>query len=262
MQDADGGIGNQSDTVRFIRDPLGDCANRRSLGSSSVRSVAGVDCVEEDFNRDKTARATGFLESSSEISQLQKSYKEDHENKEPTAAGQLSPPRTPGGDADLTIASLDYYVNSPDMQFPDVQPHQVPSPDVTGRLWQAYFEFVHPMFPIIEMSSFNSEYQHFITTSAARPEKNKNRLAILNLILAIAAVKSHPVDHNWQLCEDDHLNFYVQARKFNAKIPRKRHPDLEQIQIDGLTGFYLFATGQINWYDTKLDVLYQGLNLY
>lgn len=265
MQDADCGLGGQSDTSMFSRGRQllsGDCAQRRSSASPSARSVDEADCVEEDFNRDETARATGFVGSSSEISWLQKLHKEvDGKNTEPTAVGQSSPPLTPGKDVDSTIASLNYYADSPDMQLPDhVQPHEIPSRDVADRLFKAYFMSVHATFPIVGMSTFNSQYQLFFSKPTVKP--GNKWLAILNLIFAIAAVYSHLVRANWESSSDDHVTFFARARVLSMKMkdPLMDHPDLQQLQIEGLTGFYLLATGQINRYFSKPDVLYHGKN--
>lgn len=211
--------------------------------------------MEEDFNRDESARATGFIGKSSEISWLQRlcrevngeAAKKSDTRTELAETGQSSPPLTPGRDGqnDALIASLNYYADNMDMGLPEqVDSHEIPPREVANRLFGAYLTSVHPSFPIIGMSTFISQYQLFFSQPSVKP--GNKWLAILNLIFATAAVYSHLVHAEWEANEDDHVVYFSRARVLSMKDPLFDHPDLQQLQVEGLTCFYLLATGQIN----------------
>jgi hypothetical protein len=209
--------------------------------------------VEEDFNRDESARATGFIGKGSEVSWLQRLRKEicgdPCRNLESSGdlaeTGPSSPPLTPGGEGDAMIASMNYYSDHMAVSLQDhVQSHDIPSREVADRLFRAYFRSVHPSFPIIGMSTFISQYQLFFREPAVKP--GNKWLAILNLIFAIAAVYSHLICADWEAAADDHEIYFSRARALTMRDPLFDHPDLQQLQIEGLTCFYLLATGQVN----------------
>ncbi|KAL1963610.1 hypothetical protein VTN77DRAFT_8055 [Rasamsonia byssochlamydoides] len=253
------GLGCQSDITSAIsrgRELLcGESAERRTSRSPSTGSLGETDRVEEDFNRDESARATGFIGKSSEISWLQRLCKEvngesvrkSDARSEFAETGQSSPPLTPGRDGqnEALIASLNYYADNMDMALPEqVDSHEIPPREVANRLFGVYLTSVHPSFPIIGMSTFVSQYQLFFSQPSVKP--GNKWLAILNLIFAIAAVYSHLVHAEWEANENDHTVYFSRARVLSMKDPLFDHPDLQQLQVEGLTSFYLLATGQIN----------------
>jgi hypothetical protein len=140
----------------------------------------GVDHTEEDFNRDETARATGFIGRSSEISWLQKLSKEvnneceewpdeDDDNRLPSPT--LTP--LPEKPSDPLVASFSYYIDDLDVPKKEqVDASGVPSRDTATKLLNAYLTSVHPSFPIIGISTFISQFQVFFSQPSLKPGKS------------------------------------------------------------------------------------------
>jgi hypothetical protein len=198
--------------------------------------------VQEDFNRDDSTRATGYIGKSSEVSWLQKLRKRISEDIPDIK--QSSPP-TPEANDDNLVTSNNFYEDNKNVDFiKDVQSHGMPRQKVAELLLRAYFKSVHPSFPIIGMSTFISQYQLFFSQPTVKP--GNKWLAILNLIFAIATVYAHLISADWRSDLEDHSVYFSRARALSLQDTLLDHPDLQQLQIEGLTSFYLLATGQIN----------------
>ncbi|KAH8699062.1 fungal-specific transcription factor domain-containing protein [Talaromyces proteolyticus] len=215
----------------------------RKSRSPSPLSLAGTDRVEEDFNRDDSSRATGYIGNSSEVSWLQNLRKKVNGDSQET--GQSSPPATPGAKDDTLVSSSNFYEDTSDVVITeDVQSHAMPGQKIAELLLRAYFKSVHPSFPIIGMSTFISQYQLFFSHPNIKP--GNKWLAILNLIFGIAAVYAHLISADWKSDLEDHSIYFSRARALSMPDSFLDHPDLQQLQIGGLTSFYLLTTGQIN----------------
>lgn len=225
--------------------------------SSSSPGVLGrVDHTEEDFNRDETARATGFVGRSSEIAWLQKLGKEINteyeewliaKSREGDASGLPSPTPTPLVDKQVEplVASSTYFAD--DLEVPQrdqVDAFEVPTRDIASKLLNAYLTSVHPSFPIIGISTFLSQFQVFFNQPSLKP--GSKWLAILNLVFAIASKYGQLTDAEWVEGEDDHEIYFSRARNLCLENQFLQHPDLQQLQIEGLASFYLTASGHIN----------------
>lgn len=221
----------------------GDGSQRRSQ-SPSARSFAGTDGVEEDFNKDSTSRATGYIGNSSEMCWLQKLRKKV--NGDVPETGQSSPPPTPpGNDDDGLIASINFYADNKDFDLTeDVQAAAMPPKETATQLLRAYLRSIHPSFPIIGKSTFQSQYNLFFSQPGVKP--GNKWLAILNLIFATSAVYARLIGADWKLELEHHSVYFKRARILSMRDILFDHPDLQQLQIEGLTSFYLLATGQIN----------------
>ena len=226
--------------------------------SSSVAPLDLVEHTEEDFNRDETARATGFIGKSSEIFWLQKLNKEVSNECETWSAnmsvtgddnGLPSPTLTPRPEApgDSCVASSNYYLD--DLEIPnsdEADAYEVPSRETAAKLLNAYLASVHPSFPIIGISTFVSQFQFFFSQPSLKP--GNKWLAILNLIFAIAAKYGKLTEAEWQEGEDSHLLYFSRARTLGLEDQTLHHPDLQQLQVDGLACFYMITSGHINRY--------------
>lgn len=215
-----------------------------------------IDHTEEDFNRDEAARATGFIGKASEINWLQKLSKEVNNECEVWSAsmsnsgddnGLPSPTLTPRPDnpSDPLMASANYYLD--DMDIPSVNkvdPYEVPSKEVATKLLNAYLASVHPSFPIIGISTFVSQFQVFFSQPSLRP--GNRWLAILNLIFAIAAKYAHLTEAEWKEDDNDHYVYFSRAKTLSLEDQLLHHPDLQQLQVEGLACFYMVASGHIN----------------
>lgn len=239
-----------------------------------------IDHTEEDFNRDEAARATGFIGKASEINWLQKLSKEVNNECEVWSAsmsnsgddnGLPSPTLTPRPDNpnDPLMASANYYLD--DMDIPSVNkvdPYEVPSKEVATKLLNAYLASVHPSFPIIGISTFVSQFQVFFSQPSLRP--GNRWLAILNLIFAIAAKYAHLTDAEWKEDDNDHYVYFSRAKTLSLEDQLLHHPDLQQLQVEGLACFYMVASGHINRFVSPspikcssylLDIFSQGMEV-
>ncbi|KAJ5523927.1 hypothetical protein N7494_010577 [Penicillium frequentans] len=223
---------------------------------SSTAPLDLVDHTEEDFNRDETARATGFIGKSSEINWLQKLSKEVNSECEAWSAsmsssgddnGLPSPTLTPRPDnpVDVLMASANFYLDDMDIPGKDqVDSHAVPSRETSTKLLNAYLSSVHPSFPIIGVSTFVSQFQVFFSQPTLKP--GDKWLAILNLIFAAAAKYGQLTNADWKEGEDDHELYFARARALSLEGQLLHHPDLQQLQVEGLACFYMISSGHIN----------------
>jgi hypothetical protein len=222
--------------------------------TSSVGSLSAMDRADEDFDRSEDTRTTGFLGKSSEITWMQKLEVEvgrqgyPHNVLEPCVFKVPNVPVIP--QQDQSIFSMSYHLD--DLKIQDkgtVDPFELPDRATANQLLDAYLVSVHPSFPILEKQSLIS--QHGLVFNSNEPfEPSKKLLAILNMVFAIAAKYSHLTLADWAADIRDHLVYFTRARILSMDgAALFSHPDMQQIQVEGLISFYLIATGQINRYD-------------
>jgi hypothetical protein len=224
--------------------------------ASSVSPLHSGDQTEEDFNRDEIARATGFIGKSSEITWLQRLSKEVNNECEAWPAtlhntdevnGLSSPIVTPRPESpsDPWVVFSNYYVD--DTDIPTANPgdtYAIPSREPATKLLNLYLTSVHPSFPIIGISTFVSQFQAFFSQPALKP--GNKWLAILNMIFAIASKYGQLTIAEWLEEDDDHKMYFSRARALSLEDQILHHPDLQQLQVEGLTSFYLTGAGHIN----------------
>jgi hypothetical protein len=212
---------------------------------SSIGSLEAIDRVEEDLNRDANTRATGYLGKNSEISWMQR-VQQEAEQRALGKPGRLSPTKTDQNpDGDFTLHTVNYHLDDMDISAPGpVQTYYMPPRQLADQLFENYLNTVHPFFPIVNRPLFWSQYQTFYD-SAARP--GDKWLAILNMIFAISAKHAHLMDAPWRGDPHDHLVYLTRARilSMNGDVLFS-HPDLQQVQVEGLIAFYLLSSDQIN----------------
>lgn len=222
-----------------------------------------VDHAEEDFNRDESARATGFVGRSSEITWLQKLNKEVYSEDDvwPPSLSKAgdenalpSPTMTPrpADSSEPCIASTNYYLDDLDVPATEqVDAYGVPSRETATKLLNAYLSSVHPSFPIIGISTFVSQFQVFFSQPSVKP--GNKWLAILNLIFATASKYGQLTNADWKEGEYDHQIYFSRARALSMDGQLLHHPDLQQLQVEGLACFYMIASGHINRYVDRSD---------
>jgi hypothetical protein len=149
---------------------------------------------------------------------------------------------------DFSVTSMSYHLDDFGISVPEtVEQYEIPPREIADQLFDAYLFSVHPSFPIIGKTTFTSQYQLFFDKPSKRP--GNKWLAILNMIFAIAAKYSHLIQATWKREERDHLVYFTRARKLGMNGEALfSHPDLQQVQVEGLVAFYLLASGQINRY--------------
>jgi len=215
---------------------------------SSIGSLGAIDRVDEDHNRSEYTRATGYMGKASEITWMQRLQREAEQR----AHGKCG---TLEGDDDETkdkfsLSALNYHLDDLSISVPEpIRKYHMPPRHLADRLFDDYLKTVHPFFPIISKPLFCAQYQTFFDSSA-RPNTVRpgdKWLAILNVIFAIAAKHAHLMNSPWRGNEDDHLIYLARARllSMNSEV-LFAHPDLQQVQVEGLIAFYLLASDQIN----------------
>lgn len=150
----------------------------------------------------------------------------------------------------FSLHALNYHLDDLEISVAEpVQLYSMPSRHLAHRLFDDYLKTVHPFFPIISKPLFRAQFQTFFDSSgrysAARP--SNKWLAILNTIFAIAAKHAHLIHAPWRGNENDHLVYLARARRLsmNGEVLFS-HPDLQQVQVEGLIAFYLMTSDQIN----------------
>ena len=197
--------------------------------------------VEEDFNRCEGSRATGFVGKCSPINWMQELEKDFEQRLRPQSAS--------GGIQELEnnvpLHAVNYHLDDLTILPPGpVDAHAMPPPELADQLFESYLTTVHPSFPIINRTLFRAQYRTFFDNGARPCDK---WLAILNLIFAIGAHYAHLVHAPWRGDPGDHLVYLTRARVLSINSDDLFcHPDLQQVQVEGLTAFYLLSTHQIN----------------
>ncbi|KAJ5104025.1 hypothetical protein N7532_004554 [Penicillium argentinense] len=228
-QDDEGGDGGDADELS---------------SSSSIGSLEAIDRVEEDLNRTEDSRATGFMGKNSEITWMQRLQREA-EHRAQGLVGSLEPGQSKRQDDDLTLHAVSYHLDDMEISVPGpVELYAMPPRELADQLFDDYLRTVHPFFPIINRPLFTAQYRSFFD-SAARP--GDKWLAILNMIFAIGAKHAQLIESPWKGNEKDHLTYLTRARilSMNGDVLFS-HPDLQQVQVEGLIAFYLLASDQIN----------------
>lgn len=218
---------------------------------SSIGSLDAIDRVDEDHNRSEHTRATGYMGKSSEITWMQRLQREAEQR----ARGKCGTLESEGDEDDETkdkfsLSALNYHLDDLSISVAEpIQKYTMPPRHLADRLFDDYLKTVHPFFPIISKTLFCAQYQTFFDNSArsnsVRP--GDKWLAILNVIFAIAAKHAHLMNSPWRGNQNDHLMYLARARLLSMNSEALfAHPDLQQVQVEGLIAFYLLASDQIN----------------
>ncbi|KAJ5211775.1 uncharacterized protein N7498_003421 [Penicillium cinerascens] len=211
---------------------------------SSIGSLEAIDRVEEDLNRTEKSRATGFMGKNSEVTWMQRLQREA-EHRSRGLPGSLEPGQSKRQDDDLALHAVNYHLDDMDISVPGpVELYGMPPREHADQLFDDYLRTVHPFFPIINRPLFRAQYKTFFESNAQPGDK---WLAILNMIFAIGAKHAHLIEAPWAGDEKDHLMYLTRARilSMNGDVLFS-HPDLQQVQVEGLVAFYLLSSDQIN----------------
>lgn len=220
--------------------------NDEPSSPSSIGSLEAIDRVEEDHNRSENTRATGYMGKNSELTWMQRLQREADQRAQ-GFPGSLEPGVDRKADEQLSLHAVNYHLDDMDISVPGpVQLYAMPSREIADHLFDCYLTTVHPFYPIINRPLFQAQYRTFFESTARPGDK---WLAILNMIFAIGAKHSQLISAPWRAGEDDkdHLMYLTRARilSMNGDVLFS-HPDLQQVQVEGLIAFYLLASDQIN----------------
>lgn len=235
------------------------------VGTAVASSLGAIDYIDEDYNRDEKVQALGFVGEHSEIAWLYRLKRElDKDNLTATTPDSVS--LKDSWDR-YSVASVNFFLDDSQILVIDgVDLMQRPPQAVADRLVDRYFQIIHPTFPIIGKVTFWGQYRSFYSSPFVRP--GKRWMAILNLIFALAAKYSElaQVRAN-DTMQEDHVVYFSRAWKLSmSDVALLDHPNLQQVQVEGLTSFYLLSVGQINrsWRICGISVrsaVTMGLNL-
>ena len=207
--------------------------------------------MDEDLNRSSHARATGYMGKNSEVTWLQRLGREaDHRARNLPGPAELQP------DRNFALHSVNYHLDDLDITPPGpVHLYWAPPRHLADKLFENYLGTVYPVFPIISRPLFSAQFRNFFDNSARPGDK---WLAILNLIFAISSYHAHLMLAPWRGDERDHSIYLARAQALSMNSDSIfTHPDLQQVQVEALTAFYLLSTDQINRY-AYISQVFQG----
>lgn len=140
---------------------------------------------------------------------------------------------------------LNYHLDDFDIGISEpVQMYWVPPRHLADTLYNTYLRVTHPYLPIISRPLFSNQYKNFFDNSAIPGDK---WLGILNMVFAIAASYAQKMGLEQHGDPQDHLVYLTRARILSMNGDDVlRHPDLQQVQVEGLISFYLLSTHQIH----------------
>ncbi|KAJ5644225.1 transcriptional regulator family: Fungal Specific TF [Penicillium longicatenatum] len=210
---------------------------------SSIGSLEEIDRVEEDLNRNKISRATGFMGKSSEVTWMQRLQREAKRHVQGSSSslehgqGKLQ--------NDLALHTVNYHLDEMGISIPEpMEIYAIPPRQLADRLLDEYLRTVHPSFPIIRQTLFTAQYRTFFDSNEHPGDK---WLAILNMIFAIGAQHASLIRASWRGADGDHVTYLARARILSMSGHELfNHPDFQQVQVEGLIAFYLLSSGQIN----------------
>ncbi|KAJ6002365.1 transcriptional regulator family: Fungal Specific TF [Penicillium sp. IBT 35674x] len=242
LQDSDSGYVSNDFNGDKVREGPAETSQEAGYepasSDSSLGSLNALDEVEYDVNLTKESRATGYIGKSSEITWMQRLQQEILQctntfDKDYTAGNYLGP-----HEINYHLDDFDIGVSEP------VQMYWVPPRSLADRLLDTYLHVAHPYIPILNRPLFCSQYERFFD----RPNLPGDKwMAILNIVFAIAATYAHTAELNWRGDPKDHLLYLTRARMLSMGGDEVfRHPDLQQVQVEGLMAFYLLSTDQIH----------------
>lgn len=208
-------------------------------GSTHVQvRTFGIEYIQEDFHKDKGLQAIGFMGGPSEMSWINELY-------------QVLEKDTPFLDTEVSnksqsLTSVCYFLDDEELVLDHtIDPYGRPPRHIADMLLDCYFFTVHPSFPIIAKIPFMQQYEMFYTGSDLQP--TKRWLTILNLVFALAAKFAQLVSKPWVLEANSPMVYFTRARKLSfTENQLLEHPNLQQVQVEGLTAFFLMAIGHIN----------------
>lgn len=202
-----------------------------------------LDYIEKDFTRDWRTQATGFLGDHSAISWLFRLRDQLELNRKSFATESEIPGRQR---SHKPRPSMNYSADDIDIPVHGrVDTMILPPREVADKLATIYFRVVHPFFPIISKVLFYNQLRSLYKNKDSAPGNRWQ--AILNLVFAMASkckCLTHPDKH------DVHYNdteYFCRAWRLTmSDFTLSGHPDLQQVQVEGLLSLYLASIGQLN----------------
>ncbi|RDH26850.1 fungal-specific transcription factor domain-domain-containing protein [Aspergillus welwitschiae] len=213
------------------------------LSATEDDTVYAIECVQEDLHSSKTLQPIGFIGGPSELSWIQDLNQEVE--KYTISSEGISPKEVPTNDSEV-LSRVSYFLDDQELAiYGNIDLQTQPPQGVAERLLCLYFQTVHLSFPIISKLSFTQQVGRYYANPNLRPPNKW--LAILNLVFAAAAKFAHLVPQHLMQSMDSPTEYFSRAQQLaTAENPLTEHPNLQQVQIEGLTAFLCMVFGHIN----------------
>ena len=206
--------------------------------TSTSNPVWYTDSIEEDFHSDQKLQPIGFVGGHSEIAWI-RGLRKDLEVNTPWAEEPVSAKNS------SRLRSVCYFLDDQRITINDDQPDYQPSAAIANKLLDVYFQVVHATFPIIGKQPFMQQCKVYYSQNRVQP--SNKWLAILNLVFAMAARHARLTGQPWAPDLYTPEYFFLRAVRLSLKKTLLfDHPDLQQVQIEGLTSFFLMSLSHIN----------------
>lgn len=224
-------------------DMKGTVTDRGQSQTIGDGAVYAIECVQEDLHSSKTLQPIGFIGGPSELSWIQDLNQEVE--KYTISSDGISPNEVPTNDSEV-LSRVSYFLDDQELAiYGNIDLQIQPPQGVAERLLCLYFQTVHLSFPIISKLSFTQQVGRYYANPNLRPPKKW--LAILNLVFAAAAKFAHLVPQHLMQSMDSPTEYFFRAQQLaTAENPLIEHPNLQQVQIEGLTAFLCMVLGHIN----------------
>jgi hypothetical protein len=198
---------------------------------------ATKDFTDEDFNSSQHMQATGIIGAHSATAWLLELKRNLAREASP---GTSDKPRLP------SISAVNYFQGEANVDMHgDADLWFQPPREAADQLVNYYFSTIHPEFPVIGKITFCWQYRSYFSNSNARP--GRRWTALLNLIFAIAARRLPSAGGQDEGSTEPHANYFARAWQLSIDhVALADHPDLQQVQVEGLAAFYLQCVGEIN----------------
>ena len=205
----------------------------------STPTLSYVDHTLEDFNRDISLQAIGFIGEHSATAWLYRLrclIGKTSSNSD----GQFEEPARP------SIASCTFFMDDAGiLPTNDTDVFAYPPQAVADELVDRYFQVAHASFPVVGKEIFLSQCRSFYSNSTKHP--GSKWMALLNMVFAIAGRHSELSRDQPQLDYNTHSVYFSRARRLSmGNGALLDHPNLQQTQIEGLISLYLLSIGQVN----------------
>ncbi|KAL4891388.1 putative fungal-specific transcription factor [Aspergillus ambiguus] len=207
------------------------------------RPSVGAEYVDEDYNRNRQLQSFGFVGGPSEVSWI-KHLRRDIERNRPTGTES---PIMEVSDMNLQpLSSVSHFLDDIELAIDgNVALYSRPEREVADKLLNLYFHTVHASFPIVGKVPFMQQYVLYYSRLNMKPPGKW--LAILNLIFALGAKYAALLSEPWLHHVDMPVSYFSRAQKLGFTHSQHfDHPCLQQIQVEGLTAFFLMSIGHIN----------------
>ena len=242
----------------------GSVSNRSSEFGGGESTASGVGSMgstdhanEEDFTQGESIiKSQAFVGQASEIRWMQRL------EKELTGAPNQDFDREALQHSDVPTSSKGKERRNPveshnPTPYPDdmdtsiigdqLDPFDVPVRSTADGLVDSYFKTVHPSFPVLDKAYFIEQYERYFVARNPQGFKDRNFVALLQIVLAIGAVHAHLIGADWAGDDRDHLLYFAKARMLGIDTGILNDMAyLGQVQVFGLGGMYLMVTDQIN----------------